>query len=201
MTQESQEINQEVSLAKQSIQTAQLELQEVNVELSNAQSYQHESSSKRQRAETLERLQRLFKGIHGRLYELSEPRSRKYNLAVARIFSLHMNSIVIDTYAEAKECVKYLKAERIGQETFLPLDNLNIYNISSSLTKFAEQNRIPRLIDVLSFDEKYTKLFTFICKDTLVCQTSDDARRIAYESSVYFFLFLFTLKNIIFQQY
>ena len=94
-----------------------------------------------------------------------------------------MDSIVIDTLESAKGCLKYLKNERIGQETFLPLDNLKKFEISAVVSKFAESYKVPRLIDVLAFESQYTNLFAFICKDTIVCEDSEFARKLAYESS------------------
>jgi len=183
LCQESEKVNSEISTAKNELEGIQLELKTINEELSNAQGYQSENSRKRKKAETLQQLKRLFPGIHGRLYELCDPRHKKYNLAVARIFGQHMDSIVIDTLESAKGCLKYLKNERIGQETFLPLDNLKKFEISAVVSRFAESYKVPRLIDVLAFESQYTNLFTFICKDTIVCEDSEFARKLAYESS------------------
>ncbi|MES1905734.1 MAG: Structural maintenance of chromosomes protein 1B, partial [Paramarteilia canceri] len=175
-------LNLEILEARESIQSIQNELDTLNNTLSAAESLKNDKNKKRKRAETLESLKNLFPGIKGRLCDLCEPRNSKYNLAIARIFGIHMYSIVTDDLKTAKECIKYLKSERIGTESFLPLDSLHKYSISASITRFAEENCIARMIDVLTFDESLKDLFVFICKDTLICQTTQKAREIAYET-------------------
>merc|ERR1719419_1772720 len=63
------------------------------------------------------------------------------------------------------------------------MDNLKKFEISISLSKFAESKKIPKLIDVISYESQYTKIFEWVCKDTLVCNDGETARKIAYESS------------------
>lgn len=44
-----------------------------------------------------------------------------------------MDSIIVDTTQTAMQCMKFLKVQRIGVETFLPLDSLNPKPLKESL--------------------------------------------------------------------
>jgi structural maintenance of chromosome 1 len=91
----------------------------------------------RQRAEreqrVLDDLQRLFVGVHGRLVDLCEPTQARFKIAVAVAMQAHMDSIVVDTQQIAMQCISYLKEQRLGSHTFLPLDALTVKPVNEAL--------------------------------------------------------------------
>ena len=44
-----------------------------------------------------------------------------------------MDGIICDTQKTAKECIQYMKEQRIEPETFLPLDYLDVRPINEKL--------------------------------------------------------------------
>jgi structural maintenance of chromosome 1 len=70
-------------------------------------------------------LRRLFTGVHGRLVDVCEPTQPRYKIAVTVAMQAHLDSIVVDTQASAMQCISYLKENRLGSHTFLPLDSLS----------------------------------------------------------------------------
>ncbi|PWA94603.1 structural maintenance of chromosomes protein 1 [Artemisia annua] len=61
-------------------------------------------------------LRRLFPGVHGRMTELCRPNQKKYNLAV----TIAMGRFIDNDHTE-KQCIEYLKDQRIPLMTFIPL--------------------------------------------------------------------------------
>lgn len=70
---------------------------------------------------------------HGRLLDLCEPSHKKYQIAITKVLGKHMDSIVCDTEKTAKDCIQYMKEQRIEPETFLPLDYLEVGSINEKL--------------------------------------------------------------------
>src|SRR3546814_5301891 len=62
-------------------------------------------------------------GVHGRLVDLCRPVHPKFATAVTIAAGADMDAVVVDSRACANECVNYLKEQRIGRCTFIPLDN------------------------------------------------------------------------------
>lgn len=68
---------------------------------------------------------------YGRLSDLCSPIHKKYQLAVTKVFGRYMNAIVVASEKVARDCITFIKEERRGRETFLPIDNLIVREKSS----------------------------------------------------------------------
>lgn len=77
-------------------------------------------------AAALEALKRHYPGVQGRLVDLCKPTQRRYNMAVTVAAGKNMDAIVVDTKATGFECIQYLREQRVGTATFLPLDSLKV---------------------------------------------------------------------------
>ena len=67
-----------------------------------------------------------------------------------------MDAIVVDNKRTAFDCIKYLRDQRIGTATFLPLDSLQVPSPESTerLRAMAENDKRYRLaVDVIRCDE------------------------------------------------
>ena len=70
---------------------------------------------------------------HGRLIDLCEPSHKKYQIAITKCLGKYMDGIICDTQKTAKECIQYMKEQRIEPETFLPLDYLDVKPVNEKL--------------------------------------------------------------------
>ncbi|WAR26953.1 SMC1A-like protein [Mya arenaria] len=131
----------------------------------------HESARAMKKAELLENLKRLFPGVHGRLIDLCEPSHKKYQIAITKCLGKYMDGIICDTQKTAKECIQYMKEQRIEPETFLPLDYLDI----------RDPKNVKLVVDVIRYDPpSIKKALIFACGNALVCETVEDARKVAF---------------------
>lgn len=79
---------------------------------------------------------------YGRLCDLCSPIHKKYQLAVTKVFGRYLNAIVVATEKIARDCIVFIKEERIEPETFLPVDYLDVrLNVLNSFFIFDTQNR------------------------------------------------------------
>ncbi len=64
---------------------------------------------------------------------------------------------VVESTSVAQECIRYLKDQRVGTCTFLPLDNLTVKPVSERLRGFG--SRYKPCVDLLDCDEIYKVLY------------------------------------------
>src|SRR5690606_5287093 len=70
--------------------------------------------------ETTATLKRIFPGVKGRVSDLCKPKLKKYNDAVSTVLGRHFDAIVVDSDKTAKDCIEYLREQKLGQATFYP---------------------------------------------------------------------------------
>jgi structural maintenance of chromosome 1 len=81
----------------------------------------------------VERLQQMFPGVHGRLIDLVDATQKKFEVAVCAALGHHMNSVVVNTGDDCKECMRHLATEGKYRMTFLALDRLVVSKPSDEL--------------------------------------------------------------------
>ncbi|MBU0757701.1 MAG: chromosome segregation protein SMC [Nanoarchaeota archaeon] len=119
-----------------------------------------------------------IKGIHGIVSELGEVSSR-FNTALGIAAGPKLKSIVVDTDKTAAECIKYLKQNKLGSATFLPLNKIRGVNINPDIRQIAKQGGVHGLaIDLVKYDSRFKNVFSYVFGATLVVETIDTARTI-----------------------
>jgi len=117
-----------------------------------------------------------IKGIHGTVAELAEV-DDKYETAVNVAAGNRMQSIVVDSDAVASECINYLKKNRVGRATFLPLNRM-MDGRPRGKAILAAKSGVGFAIDLVKFEEKYKTAFWYVLGDTVVVKTLEDARKL-----------------------
>ncbi|KAI4497511.1 hypothetical protein M0802_007522 [Mischocyttarus mexicanus] len=144
------------------------------------------SSKNEQKFKTIRILKDLFPGVYGRLFTLCKPINKKYEIAVTKVLWSFRDAIIVKTEKVAKRCIDYLRQQQISVETFLPLDSLKfqprddqfLYN----LRNMKDLQNVQLLYDVVEyFPKEISNAILFVTKNTILCETSEDAGRVAYE--------------------
>ncbi len=117
-----------------------------------------------------------IKGIHGTVAELAEV-DDEYETAVNVAAGNRMQSIVVDSDAVASECISYLKKNKVGRATFLPLNRM-MDGRPRGKAILAAKSSVGFAIDLVKFEEKYRTAFWFVLGDTVVVKTLDEARKL-----------------------
>ncbi|XP_055962977.1 structural maintenance of chromosomes protein 1B isoform X1 [Sorex fumeus] len=170
----------EIGKTKSRISEVNEELNVIRSDLQNAGIENHEGRREQKRAEILENLKRLYPDlVFGRLLDLCHPIHKKYQLAVTKLFGRYMVAIVVATEKVARDCIRFLKEERAEPETFLALDYLDIKPINERLR---EIKGCKMVIDVIKTQfPQLKRVIQFVCGNGLVCETVEEARRIAFD--------------------
>ncbi len=116
-------------------------------------------------------------GIYGTIAQLSKV-PQNYQTAIEVCAGPHLHDLVVSDTSVAVDCVNYLKQNRVGRATFLPLDKIHERN-PEHVRRFLKQPGVIGLaIDLIQFDKKYWHAFSHIFGDTLVVDKIETARRL-----------------------
>jgi chromosome segregation protein len=123
-------------------------------------------------------------GIYGTIASLSSV-PNQYQTAIEVAAGPHLHDIVVSDQNMAIECVNYLKKNRIGRATFLPLDKIRPRN-SDHLKKFlGKEGVIGIALDLINFDKKYFNAFSFVFGETLIIDKIETARKLGIGEARY----------------
>jgi chromosome segregation protein len=117
-------------------------------------------------------------GIYGTVSELGNAPS-KYALALEIAAGPRIKSIVVENDKVAADCIKYLKQNKYGTATFLPLNKVKSKEPTSELKELAKSKGCHGFaLDLISYDNQFKKAFSYVFLIFLVVDDIDVARRI-----------------------
>ncbi|XP_066593968.1 structural maintenance of chromosomes protein 1A isoform X2 [Prorops nasuta] len=176
------DLQSDVGTSKDKIQNLQRELENISEQLGDAKVDKHEVSRTKKKTEIVENFKRLFPGVYDRMYNMCEPIHKRYNVAITKVLGKYMEAIVVDTEKTARQCIQYLKEQYLEPETFLPLDYIQAKPLKERLRNIQEPKNVKLLYDVLHFSPKdIDRAVLFATNNALVCETPEDANKVAYE--------------------
>ncbi|KAI7867501.1 RecF/RecN/SMC [Spinellus fusiger] len=142
---------------------------------------QRESDKERRMNESLAMMKQIFPGVHGKLVDLCRPTQRKYEEAVATTLGRHMDAIVVEDQKTAIDCIQYMREQRTGTATFLPLNSLNVSSINDRFRNYTRGARLA--FDVVHYEKQYERVVQYACGNTLVCDTLAIAKQICFDKN------------------
>lgn len=183
--QRKKELNALVSKRLQASRTkTELEekLQEVLRKLIDADDGRKQTEKETRVRETVAALKRTYPGVRGRVNELCKPKQKKFAEAVSTVLGRHFDAIVVDTESTAKQCIEYLRDQRSGQATFIPLDTIQVKAVPSNLRGMHKGMRPA--IETVDFDDSVSRAISYACGNAIVCDDLDIAKYLCYERNV-----------------
>lgn len=143
-------------------------------------SYEGFSTSVRKTLKLCSNNRELGKGVHGVVAELmSIP--KEYEIAMEVALGYSMQYIVCDAEDDAKRIIKYLKQNKLGRVTFLPISNVfskqNRDNIESKLNQ--SKGFIGIASNLIKASDKYDGLFNYLLGRTIIVDNIDSAVQIS----------------------
>ena len=103
----------------------------------------------------------------------------KYETAVETAIGGAIQNIVTDKEAAAKRTITWLKENKFGRATFLPLDAMTLHNPGNFGGALNEEGIIGVAASLVEYEAKYAGLINHILGRTLVADNMDSATRIA----------------------
>ncbi len=117
------------------------------------------------------------KEIYGLVSTLGNVKS-EYALALEVAAGSRIRSIVVEEDRTAAECIKYLKDNKLGIATFLPMNKIRSVSIKPELKNLKSPGIRGLAIDLVTYDPKFEKVFSFVFENTLVVEDVETARKI-----------------------
>ena len=156
----------------------QRQLEDVDGQLREAKADRIENDRDAKAAEALQKMKEILKGVHGRVSDLCSPTQKKYQMALTVAMGRNMDAVVVDNEKTAKECIRYLKDNRIPTMTFIPLISIQVKPVKESLRQLGGTAKL--MVDVVQHDTSIETAILYACGNTIVCDTHDEAKKIAF---------------------
>jgi chromosome segregation protein len=114
-------------------------------------------------------------GVHGLVAQLGVADSQ-YQLALSIAAGGRMGNLVVTDDRVAAEAIEILKQKRAGRATFLPLNKINAQRISENSSLRSAPGFIDYAVNLVGFDDKYDKIFSYVFGSTVVFRELQQAR-------------------------
>ncbi|XP_050251634.1 structural maintenance of chromosomes protein 1-like isoform X3 [Quercus robur] len=149
-------------------------LSETEDQLRDLKADRYENERDARLSQVVETLKRMFQGVHGCMTDLCRPTQEKYNFAVTVAMGRFMDAVVVEDENTGKECIKYLKEQRLPPQTFIPLQSIHVKPIIERLRTLGGTAKL--VFDVIQFNPVLEKAILFAVGNTLVCDDLDEAK-------------------------
>ena len=117
-------------------------------------------------------------GIHGVVADIIST-EQKYEIAIETALGGSIQNIVTDSEATAKQLIEYLKKNRYGRATFLPLTSINGSQNFSQPAALKEKGVLGLAHDLVQVDGQYKGLARYLLGRVVVVDTIDNAIALA----------------------
>ncbi|CAF0855791.1 unnamed protein product [Didymodactylos carnosus] len=158
------QLEKEVAEGKQRSHELEDQISRINNEMGEARVDRHETSRAQRKAELMENLKQ-FNGV----------------VAITKVLGRNMDAIIVERETTVQSCLRYMKEHRYEPETFLPLDYIKVTPVNEKLRELQEPKNVKLVLDVIKYDKQFYKALLYACGNSLVCESDEDARRLAYE--------------------
>ncbi len=110
--------------------------------------------------------------IFGTISQLGKIDS-KYDIALEVAGGAKLKYIIVDSQKTAKECIQYLKENKIGRASFIPLDRIKVNYPNFAINN--NENVIGRVVDLIQFNSQFVKAFEFVFGKTIIVKDLETA--------------------------
>ncbi|MBW4858708.1 MAG: chromosome segregation protein SMC [Clostridiaceae bacterium] len=121
-------------------------------------------------------------GVVGELIKVDE----KYEKAIEITLGSSIQNVLTNTEEDAKKAIQYLKKNKLGRVTFLPLTSIKGRKLNINIKEIENDGAIGIASQLVEFDERYRNVFEYLLGRTLIVEDIDSAMKIArkYKHSV-----------------
>lgn len=154
-------------------------LQEVLTKLLEAEDGRKQNEKDLRLKATIADMKRIFPGVKGRVSELCKPIEKRYQTAVSTVLGRNFDAVIVENEKTAIECIQYLREQRRGQATFIPLDTIQFTALNSNLKGLHRGCRMA--LDTINYERSLERAFSYVCGNAVVCDDLTIAKTICWE--------------------
>lgn len=119
-----------------------------------------------------------FSGVFGTVAQLGQVK-KKYSQALASAAGARSQFLVVKDDKTAAECINYLKSNKLGSASFIPLNKVKSVEPNNEDLKLLKQEGVHDFaINLVSFNSQYKKAFAYLFGKTLVVEDVHTARNV-----------------------
>ena len=118
-----------------------------------------------------------FSGIKGVVADLFET-SKEYETAIEIVLGNSIQNIVTENVDSSKEIINYLKENKLGRVTTLPLTALEIKDNDIYLKAKKEKGVIDIAVNLVKYNKQYEKLAKYLFERCIIVDNYDNAKLI-----------------------
>ncbi len=119
-----------------------------------------------------------FGKVHGLVAQLGDV-DEAYTQALEVAAGSHLSSIVVADETVARKAIDYLRVNKYGVATFLPLNKIQARGVYGDVDRLlSEPGVIGKAIDLVRFDKQFENIFSLVLGNTLVVEDLRAAERI-----------------------
>lgn len=155
------------------------QLQEVLTKLLEAEDGRKQNEKDVRLKATIADLKRIFPGVKGRVSELCKPTEKRFGVAVSTVLGRNFDAVIVENERTAIDCIQYLREQRRGQATFIPLDTIQWTAMNSNLKGMHRGSRMA--IDTITYDSYLERAISYVCGNAIVCDDLAIAKHICWE--------------------
>ena len=192
ITEEIHQIDQKSRQMDQQVHSLSEDLKKQTTQLEISQTAYHREAS---RLESLRNITERYDGYGNSIRRVMEQKDRvsgirgvvadliqvnkEYEIAIETALGGSIQNIVTDNEQTAKRMIEYLKKNRFGRATFLPLNSINTRGKFSQKDALKEAGVIGLASDLVTTEKEYTGLTRYLLGRVLVVDQIDHAIAIA----------------------
>ncbi|CCH62289.1 hypothetical protein TBLA_0G03530 [Henningerozyma blattae CBS 6284] len=164
-------------------------LRDTLLKLDNINATKRESNKEKKLRENVLTLKRIFPGVRGLVHDLCHPKKDKYALAILTILGKNFNSVIVDSLSVAQECISYLKKQRAGIISFIPLDTIeaqipSLPTIIQNNPKYNNDSNCILTINAIEYEPEFERAMQYICSNSIICDNLDIAKDLKWNQNV-----------------
>jgi chromosome segregation protein len=180
------------SLCENKTEELEIQVKRLNKNLNDTQQEYHTSYTK---LESLRNLAERYEGYGGSIRKVMEVKDRikgihgvvadlitvpkEYEIAIETALGGTIQNIVTDSDQTAKQLIEYLKKNRFGRATFLPLTNISNKNSVQQEKALSEPGVLGLASTLVEADKQYEGLMNYLLGRVVVVDTIDHAISLA----------------------
>ena len=154
-------------------------LQEVLTKLLEAEDGRKQNEKDLRLKATIADMKRIFPDVKGRVSDLCKPVEKRYQTAVSTVLGRNFDAVIVENEKTAIECIQYLREQRRGQATFIPLDTIQFTALNSNLKGLHRGCRMA--LDTINYERSLERAFSYVCGNAVICDDLAIAKTICWE--------------------
>jgi chromosome segregation protein len=119
-----------------------------------------------------------FPGVYGTVAQLGQVQ-KKYSQALEAAASGRTNFVVVKDDRTAAECIAFLKQNKLGSASFIPLNKIKTHSISQDDKTLLKQQGVHDFaLNLVTFKSEYKRAFSYVFGNSVVVDDMNAAKTV-----------------------